>query len=264
MKYAMMTYAIPGGSNMNLLPINRGRGRHIPRTVIGISLLLLAPAPAHAGMPTILLTDMARMRIQTISFFLLGILLSSAFIQWIWNSLRKDFTVLPRLSYAKALCVVTMWGLLFVLVLTMIAGARELMTPGAWEKQGKTYRLAQPPEPAPSSTEDSMESARFPKLESLRRALWEYADTHQGHFPSERSDTAIPADKWRLPDPSGLRYLYVGGLQAAKQGSLSSPNVPLAYEPEFYDSGRLVLFTDGHIQRMENGDLDRALHAEKP
>ncbi len=172
--------------------------------------------------------------------------------------------MLPRLSYAKALCVVTMWGLLFVLVLTMIAGARELMTPGAWEKQGKTYRLAQPPEPAPSSTEDSMESARFPKLESLRRALWEYADTHQGHFPSERSDTAIPADKWRLPDPSGLRYLYVGGLQAAKQGSLSSPNVPLAYEPEFYDSGRLVLFTDGHIQRMENGDLDRALHAEKP
>jgi hypothetical protein len=24
----------------------------------------------------------------------------------------------------------------------MISGARELMTPGAWEKQGVTYRLA--------------------------------------------------------------------------------------------------------------------------
>jgi hypothetical protein len=30
---------------------------------------------------------------------------------------------------------------LFLLVLTMISGARELMTPGAWEKKGFTYQL---------------------------------------------------------------------------------------------------------------------------
>jgi hypothetical protein len=36
---------------------------------------------------------------------------------------------------------VTLWGLLFLLILTMISGARELMTPGAWEKHGSTYRL---------------------------------------------------------------------------------------------------------------------------
>ena len=36
-------------------------------------------------------------------------------------------------------CVV--WGSLFVLVLTMISGARELMTPGAWKKDGITYVL---------------------------------------------------------------------------------------------------------------------------
>jgi hypothetical protein len=256
----MITGAIPGGSNMNLLPTNRGRGRHIPRIFIAISFVFLAPPPAIAGMPSILLTDMARMRIQTISFFLFGLLLSAKLIQWIWNSLGKDFTVLPRLSYTKALGVVTMWGLLFVLVLTMIAGARELMTPGAWEKHGKTYRLVQPPEPVPPSTEESIESVRFTKLEGLRRALWEYADTHQGRFPSDRSGADIQADKWRLPDPSGLRYLHVGGQQAKS----SSPSAPLAYEPEYYDSGRLVLFTDGHIQRMENGDLDRALRAEKP
>lgn len=246
------------------LPIAPCRGRLIRRIIVVTSLVLLAPSPALAGMPTFVLTDMARMRIQTISFFLIGILLSSALIQWIWNSLRKDFAVLPRLSYSKALGVVTMWGLLFVLVLTMIAGARELMTPGAWEKQGKTYRLVQPPEPTPPSTEDPSEGARFTKLESLRRALWEYADTHQGRFPSDRSDKAIPNDKWQLPDPSGLRYLYIGGLQSAKRSSPSSPRVPLVYEPEFYENGRFVLFTDGHIQRMENGDLDRALRAEKP
>src|SRR5947209_3675384 len=118
----MITEGISRRVKMNHFRTNCLSRRHLSKTLVGLGLLLLAPTPAHAGMPTFLLTDMARMRIQTISFFLLGLLLSSALIQWIWNSLRKDFTVLPRLSYAKALCVVTMWGLLFVLVLTMIAG----------------------------------------------------------------------------------------------------------------------------------------------
>jgi hypothetical protein len=81
---------------MKLLPTNRACGWPILRLVIGLSLLFLAPGPAFAGMPTILLTDMARMRIQTISFFFFGLLLSAKLIQWIWNSLGKDFTVLPR------------------------------------------------------------------------------------------------------------------------------------------------------------------------
>jgi hypothetical protein len=40
---------------------------------------------------------------------------------------------------------VTLWGLLFLLILTMISGARELMTPGAWEKHGSTYELKDAP-----------------------------------------------------------------------------------------------------------------------
>jgi hypothetical protein len=231
-------------------------------SLIGIALIFLNPAPAHAGMPTILLTDIARMRIQAISFFLLGLLISSKFIQSVWNSLGKDFTLLPRLSYFKALGVVTIWGMLFVLVLTMIAGARELMTPGAWEKKGATYRLAEPPKEATPSTEDSIENARYTKLESLRRALWEYADTHHGQFPKDRETPDIAADKWRLPDVSGLRYLYVSGLETGRK-SPGASTVPLAYEPEYYDSGRLVLFSDGHIGRLQNGEFDRTLRAEK-
>ena len=34
--------------------------------------------------------------------------------------------------------------LLFVIVLTMISGARELLTPGAWEQNGGTYELNGP------------------------------------------------------------------------------------------------------------------------
>jgi hypothetical protein len=109
------------------------------RPTIGVLLaagavLAGAPGVARAGMPSVNLADVARMRVQTISFFLAGLLLSSWVVQLLWNYLRRDFTALPRLTYGKALGVVVLWGLLFVLVLTMISGARELMTPGAWEK----------------------------------------------------------------------------------------------------------------------------------
>src|SRR5262245_5092330 len=81
---------------------------------------------AHAGMPSWTLTDVARMRVESISFFLAGFLVSSLLIKFLWNGLRRDFPVLPRLSYPRALGLVGLWGLLFVLVLTMISGAREL------------------------------------------------------------------------------------------------------------------------------------------
>ena len=46
-----------------------------------------------AGMPSITLTDVARMRVQTLSFFLLAFVLSSWVIQRLWNGLCKD---IPR------------------------------------------------------------------------------------------------------------------------------------------------------------------------
>ena len=104
--------------------------------------ILLVPGSAHAGMPSpITLTEIGRMRVEAISFFLALLLVSGFVIRLIWNNLRKSFTRLPYLSYGKALGLVILWGLLCVVVLTMISGARELMTPGAWEKQGATYRL---------------------------------------------------------------------------------------------------------------------------
>jgi hypothetical protein len=102
---------------------------------------------AEAGMPPpIRLAELARLRLQTISFFLFVLLVSAGCVMWAWNSLRSDFPRLPRLSYPKALGLTTLWGLLFVVVLTMISGARELMTPGAWERrEGEvTYKLKEP------------------------------------------------------------------------------------------------------------------------
>jgi hypothetical protein len=128
---------------------------------------LLAPR-ALAGMPSPLpsdvqrflrLNDSALARLQAISFFLMAFLLCAALIMLLWNYVQRDFPRLPRLSFGRAAAAVFLWGLLFVVVLTMISGARELMTPGAWEKQGFTYKLASPPS-LPSSAKSGDEAKR--------------------------------------------------------------------------------------------------------
>ena len=117
----------------------------IPKTaILPLSCLLLLATPASAGMPSFTLTDVARARLEAISFFLAMFFVLSGVVQGIWNSLRGDFPRLPRLSYKRAVGLVALWGMLFVLLLTMISGARELMTPGAWEKDGLTYKVKNP------------------------------------------------------------------------------------------------------------------------
>lgn len=130
-----------------------------------VTVMLALPAIASAGMGAVTfndvgeylsLTQLTRERLQAISFFAAGFLLSAAFVRVVWNSLAKDFPRLPRLSYSRALGLVFLWGLLFLLVLTMISGARELMTPGAWEKKGILYRLkAAEPEARPVEDDDA-------------------------------------------------------------------------------------------------------------
>jgi hypothetical protein len=126
---------------------------------LSLALLLAAsdPSEVRAGMPAALPLDVPRVlqlntpaleRFQTISFFLLVFGLSSAAVMVLWNFLQRDFPRLPRLSLAQSSAGVLLWGLLFVVVLTMISGARELMTPRAWERNGATYKIAEPAEPA--------------------------------------------------------------------------------------------------------------------
>lgn len=199
-----------------------------------------------AGMPSIHLTDIAKLRLENISFFLAGFLVSALFIKLLWNYLARDWAFLPRLTYGKALGLAALWGLLFVLVLTMISGARELMTPGAWEKKDVTYQLA-------DDTRAAKMRDRKDRLDKLKAALWEYADGHAGKFPPSQTDPAIAAELWRIPDPSGLLYVYVPG---------EPGNRPLAFEPEIY-SERLVLCGDGVIRTMTSDEIARALAAEK-
>jgi hypothetical protein len=192
-------------------------------------------------------------RLQAISFFVLGLLLCAAAVRWLWNSLQRDFPALPRLGYGRALAGVLLWGLLFVVVLTMIAGARELMTPGAWRKQGLTYRLADQPAPASPPT---LEVLRRKQLEQLRTALWHFAATHQGRFPSTAEASAIPTELWEVPESGGLRYLYVPGRSAGHVPAL------LVYEPELDPAVRFVLKANGDILSLPSAEVSAALKQE--
>ncbi len=218
-----------------------------------VALGLSAPGAACAGMPAPLPTDpdlvyrlgdSTRMRLQALSFFVAAIGLCALAVWGLWNYLRRDFPRLPRLSFARALAGVVLWGLLFTVVLTMIAGARELMTPGAWEKQGFTYKLAPsaPPETSPAEL-------RRQHLERLRAVLFQFAATHRGRFPTDAEALAMPEDLWAVPGGGGLRYLYVAGRAA------DGPPDLLVFEPELDPDDRLVLQSDGAIVHMRSAEI---------
>ena len=208
--------------------------------------LAFAPGTALAGMPVYFLTDVARMRLETISLFLLVVLLVGLAVQRIWNRLGLDFERLPRLSYRGALACVLLWGLAFHLVLTMISGARELMNPGAWERDRATYKLRQA---LPPSESDQLRLARRQQLERLRSALWQYAEINGGSFPRDDYAPGLPESVWTVLDPSGLHYIYVGGSRP------DATRTPLAFEPGIYGRERLVLFTNGEIEELSSEQI---------
>jgi hypothetical protein len=124
--------------------------QHRTLWLLGCALAAAPAGQAWAGMPTPLPIDVPRFlrvndtayeRLQAISFFLMAFLICAAAVMLLWNYVRRDFPALPRLSFGRATAGLVLWGLLFVIVLTMISGARELMTPGAWEPDGVVYRL---------------------------------------------------------------------------------------------------------------------------
>jgi hypothetical protein len=227
----------------------------VRRLALTLAVAFSTAASARAGMPSPLPTDdelvrvlrlneTADLRLQAISFFVAGLVVSAAVVRWLWNYLARDLP-LPRLSFPKALAGVVLWGLLFVIVLTMISGARELMTPGAWKKQGFTYKLADAGDP--SRDPDPADVRRH--LEQLRQALWHFAATHQGRFPSEAELAVVPPDLWTIPETAGLRYRYLSGRSA------DQPATPLVVAPELEPGRRLVLRTDGTIADVPAADV---------
>jgi hypothetical protein len=223
---------------------------------------LVLQAAAHAGMPAVLPSgwtaasrtpdsgaagpSQAAPYLQAISFFVVLLLGSAWAVKGLWSVLRREWIALPELTYWRSLSLVVLWGLLFVVVLTMISGARELMTPGAWRKQGWTYKLAE------TAPQGSAGEERRRGLEQLRQSLWQYAATHSGEFPPA-VDAEVPPALWKLPGWPGLRFLYVPGRRAEEAGRL------LVFEPAAEGDARLVLLTNGLIGTMTSAEIEAAV-----
>ena len=201
------------------------------------------------------LTPWIDARLQTLSFFIAAVLLCAWIVQGLWALLRRDWPKLPRLRYRGALAGTLLWGLVSVIVLTMISGARELMTPGAWKQHGWTYRLVDDEKKPVRAQENGEGSAVLKQRREAMQSLWThlsaYADDHSGKFPDN-----VDADDvvWIVPTHPKLRYVLVPGKTRA-----NAAYDLLAAEPRFHDRELMVLFTNGSIVTMTPRDLDQFL-----
>lgn len=206
-----------------------------------LGIWLCAIGRASAGMTVITLTDIARARIDALSFFIFLYLVISWVVKLIWNQLGKSFIFLPRLKYLQALGVVFVTGLLFYVVLTMISGARELLTPGAWEKQGAGYRLREDG-PAPIGKKDRRQALR-----NIQQAIWDYAKAHGGNAPASPLVEGIDPALWNFA--GGGLYCLMPGVRPAVGRDI------LVYEPSAAGGRRFVLLADGSIEDRSEGTL---------
>lgn len=224
--------------------------------------MLLADAGVWilGGMPTWSVNEVVRIRLEGISFFLMGFAACSFFVKLVWNYLQKDFDSLPRLSYAKAAGLTLLVGLLFMTILTMISGARELMTPGAWKKSGATYKLDD------AGAAQKSAAGMKHRLWTLGVVLDKYAAGHDGRFPEHEFVKDIPSEAWEADGER--RFIYMAGRVRAGGGN-EAPLI-LAYGPgpenvrAKADEGgeRPVLLTNLEIVALPEAEILRRLAAE--
>ena len=199
------------------------------------------------GMPMPELTKIAKLRLDTISFFLLLLILGTLAIQWGWNRMASDFKWMPRLSVRQACGLTTLWGLLFLLVLTMISGARELMTPGAWERDGQTYRLHD----IKQSVDEIERAERRQRLVDLTAFVRRWA-SEQGRFPNDLDEAGVPEELQSPPGSPFTHYRYFLPLsndaagQQDKDATDPSQQVLLA-EPNVFADAPMKITASGFL-----------------
>lgn len=223
----------------------------------GVLLLVLTVATpcAWAGMPSYSLTDLARVRLEVISFFLACLLLLGWGFKVAWNVLAREVGTLPRLRYRGALGLMVVACVLLGLVLTMITGARELMTPGAWVKVGATHQL----ESANLAPKQWIGETRRLGLQRVHQELLAYAVANGGRLPPDRFADGVDPWIWRVPGPQPGIYSYRPPPFSADPDDANLQTWLLAWEPDMFGGTRLVLRGDGSTAEMPAGELRRLL-----
>jgi hypothetical protein len=218
--------------------------------------ILALPRHLYAGMPvnpiTFRVDVLYTYRIQALSFFVVASFLLAWAVQKLWNSLTTDFPRLPRLTYFKSLALVLLWGLLLAMILNMTTAARELMTPGAWERSGQGYTLT----PSAPPTDET----RKARIQTVADALLAHAKNHQGKFPAALDLLPLNASDLTVSPSSNTRYIYLTGhLLTTQYPSL------LLCEPDDTDpKGRYCLTTDGSIKKLSFLEMVDSIHPSVP
>lgn len=210
---------------------------------------LLFSVSLHAGMPRMDISYLASLRLETVSFFIVVFLLSSLIVKYLWNSALVDLFGVPKITYKRTLALMILWGMFFNLVLTMISGARELMTPKAWIPKEMTYALK-----TDEYSKEHMVALRRKHLQELQVALWDYAYKNNGSFPPHCYSEAIPEELWKTLHESGVRYHYIEGTMRGEQNSI------LLFEPAVLGDERLVLFSNGDIVLFSTEELKTIIY----
>lgn len=213
-----------------------------------LAISILGVCQASAGMTVITLTDIARARLDALSFFLVTYLVICWVVKLLWNYLGKTFTVLPKLNYTRALGLVFLSGMMFYVVLTMISGARELLTPGAWEKQGVGYRTRE------GGVAYLSKDERRSSLRQLQGAIWAYAKQHEGKAPPGPLVQGIEPELWQFR--GGGLYCLMPDVRPGGGREV------LVYEPSTAGGRRFVLLADGNIEDRDEGTLKSDLERQ--
>ena len=204
---------------------------------IAALLFLVHPSVAFAGMPMTTLTDLAPACDSD------HLLLPSAFPRVfvgrpadLERGSGKTSPGFRTSRFRRAIGLVALWGLLFLLVLTMISGARELMTPGAWKKEGFTYKLKDEADPA-KLTAIEREPEHEPHLTAFAPPSGPMPGTTTGIFPPATRQPKSPTTPGEFPTHPACDISTPLGTWPIRAIGRSH------YEPGIFGTDRLVLLT---------------------
>lgn len=214
------------------------------------AIVLFSARIAQAGMPMPVLTRYGMERIIGMSTALFILLVVAAIpIRLCWNSLvadpkdtvpdgtQKNDSKLPMLTYPRAVAVTFLGGCLFLLVLVMIAGSRELLSPGAWIPDGamsKTLyhvereRLARSADA--TDEQKGIDLLRRDAIIRLRDALALYSREHEGRLPDSIERSGF-GELWQIPFAGGMLYEYLPDAAGS----------PLVREPEMLPDAKFSI-----------------------
>ena len=93
---------------------------------------------------------------------------------------------------------------------------------------------------------------RNTQLMQLKNALWDYAESHDGNFPTEIDESGITRDLWHVKGYFEIDYDY----QPASIANVDEQRQPLVIEPRIVDGDRFILWSNGDVELFSSEEIN--------